>query len=395
MSPRKFATDVVTTLREAGHEALFAGGCVRDQFLGLEPDDFDVATSARPEQVQKLFQRSLAVGAAFGVIEVLGPKPHKVQVATFRSDGPYSDARRPDHVVYSSAKEDAERRDFTINGMFFDPLNDKLIDYVGGEKDLTAKLLRAIGDPAARFREDRLRLLRAVRFAARFALTIEPKTWDAVKAMAGEVVSVSGERIAEELRKLLVHSSRAVGVQMLIDAGLLRAVLREVIQSDCGALGRLQAPSFPLALAVLMKHVLLSALGKPFERLRLSNEERDQVRWLVRHQVALIEPEKLPLHVLKPFLAHEWIAELLAMHRACGHVYGAHWCAMKLREWPHEKIDPPALITGDDLVALGMAPGPAFKTILDAVRNAQLDEQIGDSEQALAMVRTMRDYVSG
>ncbi len=386
MSPRKFATDVVTTLRQAGHEALFAGGCVRDQFLGLEPDDFDVATSALPEQVQKLFQRSLAVGAAFGVIEVLGPKPHKVQVATFRSDGPYSDARRPDHVVYSSAKEDAERRDFTINGMFFDPLNDKLIDYVGGEKDLAAKLLRAIGEPAARFREDRLRLLRAIRFAARFALTIEPATWDALKAMAVEVVSVSGERIAEELRKLVVHSSRTVGVQMLLDSGLLKAVLPEVIEPDADTLDRLQTPSSSLALAVLMKHVSLTALGKPFERLRLSNQERDQIRWLIRHQVALIEPDNLPLHVLKPFLAHSWIDELLAMHQTCGHVNGADWCANKLREWPREKIDPPALMTGDDLVAMGMTPGPAFKVLIDRIRNAQLDERISSREEALKLI---------
>jgi poly(A) polymerase len=388
MTPREFATEVVVTLRAGGHEAYFAGGCVRDQFLGLEPDDFDVATSAHPDQVQKLFPRSIAVGAAFGVIEVLGPKPHKVQVATFRSDGPYSDARRPDHVVYSSVKEDAERRDFTINGMFFDPLSDKLIDYVGGEKDLAAKLLRAIGDPAARFREDRLRLLRAVRFAARFGLTIEPATWGAVKSMAAEVVSVSGERIAEELRKLLVHPSRTGGVQLLIDSGLLKAVLPEVVQPNCNALGRLQSPTFPLAFAVLLAQVQLPSLGEPFERLRLSNSERDQVRWLVKHQSALLGPAKLSLHVLKPLLAHAGIDDLLAMYRAFEHDDAATWCAAKLRDWPREKIEPPPLITGDDLVADGLKPGPTFKTMLDAVRNAQLDERITTREQALAMVNS-------
>jgi poly(A) polymerase len=386
MTPRQFATDVVKTLRAAGYEALFAGGCVRDQFLGHEPDDFDVATSAHPEQVQKLFSRSIAVGAAFGVIEVLGPKPHKVQVATFRSDGPYSDARRPDHVVYSSAKEDAERRDFTINGMFFDPLADKIIDYVGGEEDVTTRTLRAIGDPAARFREDRLRLMRAIRFAARFDLAIEPATWTAIKAMAAEEVTVSGERIAEELRKLLVHPSRVTGVRLLVDSGLLKAILPEVSRPDLQALGPMDTPSFPLAFAVLAAHVPLSALGNAFERLRLSNAERDHIRWQVAYQSALINPDRLPLHTLKPLLAHPHICDLVAMHRAFGHESSADWCAAKLNEWPREKIDPPPLITGDDLVALGRKPGPNFKTILDAVRDAQLDEQITTREQAIKLL---------
>lgn len=387
MTPREFATNVVTTLRRAGHEALFAGGCVRDQFFGLEPDDFDVATSAHPDQVQKLFPRSLAVGAAFGVIEVLGPKPHKVQVATFRSDGPYSDARRPDHVVYSSAREDAERRDFTINGMFFDPLDGKLIDYVGGETDLKAKMLRAIGDPLARFREDRLRMLRAVRFAARFGLTIEPATWEAVKAMAAEVVSVSGERIAEELRKLLVHPSRATGVTMLVDSGLLTAVLPGVTEPHVGPLIQLSLPTFPLAFAVLLADVSQSAAAKICERLRLANSEREQVRWLMRHRMALLQPEALPLHVLKPFLAHDLIGDLLSMHRAFGYVQGAAWCAARLDEWDADKIDPKPLLTGDDLVAIGMTPGPEFRVLLDRIRNAQLDEIISTREQALEIAK--------
>src|SRR6266851_4872684 len=180
MTERQFAVAVVRRLRDAGHEALWAGGCVRDELLGLAPKDYDVATDARPEEVRRLFKRTVAVGASFGVIEVLGPYtpdgPHKIQVATFRSDVSYSDGRHPDAVVFSSAREDALRRDFTINGMFFDPLESKLIDYVGGQVDLKARILRAIGEPERRFTEDKLRMLRALRIAARFDLQIEPGT---------------------------------------------------------------------------------------------------------------------------------------------------------------------------------------------------------------------------
>src|SRR5690242_2559491 len=191
MSERDFALDVVRRLRQAGHEALWAGGCVRDELLGLTPQDYDVATSARPEQVRSLFRRTIAVGMSFGVIEVLGPRTEgdwlKVQVATFRSDVSYSDGRHPDAVVFSSAREDALRRDFTINGMFFDPLENRLIDYVGGQEDLQARVLRAIGDPKQRFAEDKLRMLRAVRIATRFELEIEPATAEAIRVMAPQI----------------------------------------------------------------------------------------------------------------------------------------------------------------------------------------------------------------
>src|SRR5690242_3802729 len=203
MTERDFAIAVVRQLREAGHEALWAGGCVRDELLGLTPQDYDVATSARPDEVRLLFRRTIAVGMSFGVVEVLGPRspagPLKVQVATFRSDVSYSDGRHPDAVVYSSAREDALRRDFTINGMFFDPLAGQLLDYVGGQEDLRGRVLRAIGDPRSRFTEDKLRMLRAVRFATRFELALDPGTAEAVREMAPQIGVVSAERIAEEL----------------------------------------------------------------------------------------------------------------------------------------------------------------------------------------------------
>src|SRR5262245_8226634 len=224
MTDREFAIDVVRRLRQSGYEALWAGGCVRDELLGVDPADYDVATSARPEEVERTFARSVGVGKSFGVIEVIGPRRHdgsfpKVQVATFRSDGAYVDGRRPESVVFSTAEEDAQRRDFTINGMFFDPLEDRVIDYVGGQADLRAGVLRAIGDPRARFREDKLRLLRAVRMAARFDFPIEPGTAAAVLEMAPEITVVSAERIAEELRKILVHRNRAWAVRQLDELG--------------------------------------------------------------------------------------------------------------------------------------------------------------------------------
>src|SRR5579871_2975855 len=223
-SERDFAIEVVRRLREAGHEALWAGGCVRDELLRLIPKDYDIATSALPEQVQKLFRRTIALGMSFGVIEVLGPRSSegvlKIQVATFRSDVSYSDGRRPDAVVFSSAREDALRRDFTINGMFYDPLENRLIDYVGGQDDLRARVLRAIGDPRQRFDEDKLRMLRAVRMAMRFDLALDAATADAIRANAREISVVSAERVADELRKMLVDSRRSRALRLLFDLGL-------------------------------------------------------------------------------------------------------------------------------------------------------------------------------
>ena len=226
MTERDFATQVVDHLAGRGYVALRAGGCVRDELLGLTPADYDIATDATPAQVQAAFRRSNAFGASFGVIEVLGPRGDdgewlKVQVATFRSDGTYTDGRRPDAVTFSSPEEDAKRRDFTVNGMFFDPRTGTVTDYVGGRDDLRDRVLRAIGDPAARFHEDKLRILRAVRMAARFSLTIEPATFAAVQAMADQVTTVSAERIAEELRKILTHPQRVRGLNLMRDAGLV------------------------------------------------------------------------------------------------------------------------------------------------------------------------------
>src|SRR5262249_28018451 len=226
MTERDFSVDVVQRLRQAGYQALWAGGCVRDQLLGLTPKDYDVATDARPGEVRELFRRTIAVGASFGVIEVLGPRVEndqlRVQVATFRSDVSYTDGRHPDAVIFSSPEQDALRRDFTINGMFYDPLEGRLIDYVGGEADLRRRMLRAIGDPAAPFPEDKPAIVPAVRLATRFGLSMEAATANAIRAMAEQINVVSAGRIAEELRQLLVHPRRARGMNLLYDVGLVK-----------------------------------------------------------------------------------------------------------------------------------------------------------------------------
>ncbi len=447
---------MVRRLRDAGHEALWAGGCVRDELLGLIPQDYDVATAAHPEQVRHLFRRTIAVGMSFGVVEVLGPRSAdgllKVQVATFRSDVSYSDGRHPDAVVFSSAREDALRRDFTINGMFFDPLENRLIDYVGGQDDLHARLLRAIGDPAQRFDEDKLRMLRAVRLATRFGLEIEPATTEAIRAMAGQIDVVSAERIAEELRKLLVDPRRAHGMRLFVDLGLAQPTLPELLpmrglpqglpRADMAALpppglpgpaaadGALDlwehvlrvldklgpSPSFPLAMAALLhdvgkprtvgrtpdrytfyshEHVGRRMAGDICERLKLSGDEQKRIEWLVEKHQILSDARQMRPSKLKALLIHPGIRELLELHRAdavaaergTDHV---EYCEQLLREWTRDDLDPPPLLSGDDLIQAGYKPGPIFKKLLDAVREAQLDGTIGTAKEAWQMVERLR-----
>ncbi len=401
MTDRQFAEDVVRRLRAAGFEALFAGGCVRDELLGVAPADYDVATSARPEQVTPLFRRTVEVGASFGVVEAIGPRrpdgSHpKVQIATFRSDGAYTDGRRPDAVTFSTAEEDAQRRDFTINGMFFDPLDGRVIDYVGGQADLRAKVLRAIGEPRDRFREDKLRLMRAVRMAARFGFWIEAATAAAVREMAAQLPVVSAERIADELRKMLVHPKRAWAVGQLADFGLLRHILPEAGTAPFPALAALAEPvSAPLAIATLLVAAGRRVAGKACRRLRLANVETDRVEWLVDRHAALADAETQRPSRLYPLLIHPGIAELLALHRAEAVAAGSpitpvEFCERVLRETPAEVLNPPPLLTGDDLIALGWPQGPLFKVVLDAVRAAQLDGTIRTREEAIRLAEEKR-----
>jgi poly(A) polymerase len=438
MTEREFAIAVLRRLRDAGYEALWAGGCVRDELLGLLPQDYDVATNATPEQVCRLFRRTAAVGESFGVIEVVGPQTPAghlaVEVATFRSDVSYSDGRHPDAVVFSSAREDALRRDFTINGMFFDPLTGELIDYVGGQKDLRDRILRAIGDPRLRFTEDKLRMLRAVRIAARFDLTIQPATQAAIQAMASQIRVVSAERIAGELRKLLVLPGRRQGVALLDDTGLADAILPELTPMKglpqglpCAPTGDLwqhvllvleylgPSVSFPLAFAALLhdvgkprtvgrtpdrytfyqhEHVGRRLASEIALRLKLSNYERERIEWLVEKHQYLAEAPRMRPSKLKQILVHPGIRALLALHRAdalaCARTLEhVEFCEQRLREWSQADLNPPPFVTGYDLLALGIQPGPIFKRLLDAVREAQLDGTITSKEEALERIRRM------
>jgi poly(A) polymerase len=445
MTEREFALDVVRKLQQAGFTALWAGGCVRDELLGLTPADYDVATNARPEQLRPLFKRRNEIGASFGVVQVIGPKGDDgewltIEVATFRSDVSYSDGRRPDAVVFSTPEEDAKRRDFTINGMFFDPVKSELIDYVGGQADLDAKVLRAIGDPAARFTEDKLRILRAVRIATRFDLTIDPATLAAAKRMAHEIRVVSPERIAEELRKLLVHPNRARGVRLLREFDLVEPILPELVPTFTLPQGPPTAPtgtlwdhtvrvveelggltpparqvSFPLAFAALLhdvgkprvfartpdrytfhghEHVGRQMAEQIADRLRLSTAEKVRVAWLVEKHMYLADAPTMRLSKLKPILVHPGIGELLALHRADALASGkslehVEFCERMLRDTPREVLNPPPVLTGEDLIALGMTPGPEFKRLLDAVREAQLEGHVRTKEEGLRLVEKL------
>lgn len=397
MTEREFATEVVAKLQGAGFQALWAGGCVRDELLGITPADYDVASDARPEQVQKLFRRTHSFGASFGVVEVLGPRdPNgewtKVQVATFRSDGTYSDGRRPDSVTFSSPEEDAKRRDFTINGMFFDPLAKQVIDYVGGQADLKAKVLRAIGVAEERFTEDKLRILRAVRMAARFELAIDAGTFAAARRMADQIRVVSAERIAEELRKILTNQHRARGVRLLREFGLVEYILPEAAENDSALEQLPNDASFELAFAVVLHGLDKAHITELARRLRLSNAETDRIAWLVQHDRFLVNATTLRGSQLKPVLVHPGIGELLTLHRTNG--IDVEFCERMLRETPPEALNPLPLITGNDLRDSGLKPGPDFKRLLDAIREAQLDGTITTKEEAQALARELRASAS-
>jgi poly(A) polymerase len=403
-----FALEVVKQLRSAGHEAYWAGGCVRDRLLGGAAKDYDVATSARPEEVREIFgrRRTLAIGAAFGVITVLGPKPAgQIEVATFRSDVSYSDGRRPDAVVFSNPQADAQRRDFTINGLFFDPVEDKVLDFVGGQQDLQARIVRAIGDPAERFAEDKLRMLRAVRFAAVLGFAIEEQTATAIRRMATEIAVVSPERIAAELRRMLEHPARRRAVELLESVELLPVILPELQgwsiaqrEQTLTVLSELAEPSFPLALAALLWPVVdASQLERIAAGLRLSKKESARASWLVQHVIqhvtALVDAAKQPWPTVQRLLIAEGAADLLNLTSALRSIGVAsesdyEFCAAKL-QLPSDELNPAPLITGDDLLEQGIRPGKAYQRLLEAVRDAQLERRVTTKAQALDLAKQL------
>lgn len=428
------ASSIAARLQEAGHTAYFAGGCVRDSLRGIEPHDYDVATSATPEEVQRLFPRNVAVGAHFGVIVVL-EGGFSIEVATFRSDDAYMDGRRPVSVRYTSPKEDAERRDFTVNAMFYDPVAEKLIDFTGGQADLEKKILRAVGNPAQRFAEDKLRLLRAVRFATSLDFEIERETWQAVLRHASEIHAVSAERIREELLKTFRSPHRVRGFDLLDASGLLVEILPEVAalkgceqppqfhpEGDVFVHTRIMldllAPEVPDSVFL---SVLFHDIGKPptfsldpaegrirfnghdavgagmtrelMQRLRFPNEEIDRVVAAVANHMVFKDVTKMRVSKLKRFMARPDFDREIELHRVdCtsshGDLSNIAFLSEKAAEFASEPLIPPPLINGRDLIALGLKPGPRFKELLEAVETAQLENRISTREEALALVQT-------
>ncbi len=433
LSPMEItARGLIDRLRVAGHVAYFAGGCVRDLLLGKTPKDFDIATDARPGEVQKIFQRTYAVGAHFGVI-VVREEDEQFEVATFRADGAYLDGRRPAEVHFSSPEEDARRRDFTINGMFFDPPNEAVIDFVGGRADLAARLIRAIGKPAERFAEDRLRLLRAVRFATVLDFEIERATWEALRQAAGTITQISAERIREELIRIFLSPQRVRGWDLLDRSGLLEVVLPEVAalkgceqppqfhpEGDVFTHTRLMLgllpndASLPLVLSVLFHDIgkrptaavdeegrirfnghdkvgaeMTEAL---MQRLRFSRVEIEATVEAVRQHMVFKDVPNMRVAKLKRFMARPHFADELELHRVdCASSHGMldnyEFLQRKQEEFANEPIIPPPLVRGEDLIALGLKPGPRFGEILEAVETRQLEGSLRNRDAALSWVR--------
>jgi poly(A) polymerase len=441
---KEHAINIVRELRQRGFQAYFAGGCVRDMLLGLLPTDYDVATDATPPQVMRIFPDTYAVGAQFGVVLVPAPEdmplppepsehPNYVEVATFRNDGSYSDGRHPDQVSYSKEpQEDVQRRDFTINGLLMDPLDgDRVLDFVGGRDDLSAHIVRAIGDAERRFQEDKLRMLRAVRFAARFQYTIEPLTFAAIQKLAPLIHQVSRERVKDELTKMLTEGHARQAFELLDSSGLLKEVLPEVARMKDVQ----QPPQFhpegdvwihtlllleqlpPRSSRALAWGALLHDVGKPptfrvapdrirfdrhvevgvamaeeiCRRLHFSNDDTAQIKALVANHMRFADVEKMKQSTLKRFMRLPKFGEHLDLHRMdCLASHGKlglyNFVKERLDNTPPEEIQPPALLNGRDLIALGYRPGEAFREILSAVEDAQLEGSLHSKEDALSFV---------
>jgi poly(A) polymerase len=438
---RELANSICDTLQRSGHQAFLVGGCVRDLLLGHEPADYDVSTDASPEQVLQLFPNSLAVGAQFGVVLVT-QNSNKVEVATFRRDIGYSDGRHPDEVVYTTtAQEDVSRRDFTINGLLMRHNTNEVLDFVGGRADLNARVIRAIGDPERRFSEDKLRMLRAVRFAARFGYTIEQGTFDAIQRHAPEIHSVSAERIQEELYKLLTEGSARRGFELLDDADLLQQVLPEISalkgvpqppefhpEGDVWIHTRMMLEDLPKGTSrTLAWGVLLHDVGKPAtfrpvsvtgdrirfdghvevgvrmagdicRRLKFSNDDTEQIQALVANHMKFKDVTQMRKSTLKRFVRLPRFEEHLELHRldclASHKLLDAyHFVLAFLAETPPDQVRPTRLLTGDDLSEMGYVPGPEFQIILRALEDAQLEGVVRTRVEAEAFV--MENYPVG
>ena len=402
MNQKQFATEVTVALQRAGFTTYWAGGCVRDAILGREPKDYDVATSATPEQVRELFgfKRTLPIGASFGVITVVGPKSAgQIEVATFRRDGGYSDGRRPDSVQFTDAREDAIRRDFTINGMFFDPVTEEVIDFVGGQEDLERGVIRAIGDPDKRIEEDKLRMLRAVRFAATYEFTLDSQTRDAIARRASEIKVVSGERVGAEVVRMLSHRTFRIAIDRLQETGLWEYVLPtesnpHLSDAAIKQVGALEFSSenhfqFETVLAVLLNGGLatgksdgLNLLERVQDQWRLKNDQISVVRWVADNWETLNRADSLAWSAAQPAIVHQHVWPALDVAKVLGGSATAEKFCREVLQRPRAEIDPPPLLAGKDLIELGITPGPSFKQILQTVRDEQLDQKLDNVESA-------------
>lgn len=429
---KQSALEITETLRAAGYLAYFAGGCVRDQLLNKSPKDFDIATSATPKQVITIYPNSDTIGAHFGVVLV---KHNRIgfEIATFRSDGSYGDGRRPDTVEFSSPEEDAARRDFTINGLFFDPETEQVIDLVDGQRDLTAQLIRAIGNPSERFEEDSLRLMRAIRFATVLGFNIEESTWNAICQHANQLERVAIERVREEFNKILLSDHRARGLDLLVESGLIKHIVPEVLEligceqppqfhpeGDVYVHTRMMldmlhdAPSLELCLAVLLHDI-----GKPatysydekadrirfsghdavgatmadsiLRRLKYSNQIIEAVCPMVANHMKFMHVRQMRTSKLKRFMAQATFSDEIELHRVdCASSNGItenlEFVTLKQKEFAAAPLIPPALLTGKDLISMGYQPSPLFKQMLSKLETQQLEGKINSSDEARAWI---------
>jgi poly(A) polymerase len=429
MSQKDKAIAIIRRLRDEGYVSYLAGGCVRDTLLGKTPQDYDITTNAKPDDIVKIFPKTVPVGAQFGVILVM-LEGQPFEVASFRHDGPYLDGRRPTHVRYGSLQEDIFRRDFTINGMVYDPIADHIIDLVGGRKDLESKLVRAIGRPRSRFEEDRLRMVRAVRFAAGLDFTVESETFAAIRDLAPTIKQISWERIGEEITRILTEGGAKTGFELLDRTGLLKVLLPEidamkgveqspdyhpegdVFTHTMLTLSHLDSPKETLAYGCLLHDV-----GKPvcirrdegritfyghtekgaemaeevLKRLKRSRGTRERVAYLVRSHLRHMQAPQMRLSTLKRFLGEDGIDELLELTRidalsANGDLQYYRFCKQKLAELKEEEIHPEPLLRGRDLIAMGFSPGPHFQIILKQIEEKQLGGELSNRDEAMDWV---------
>lgn len=420
------AYEIAGILKKGGYLVYFAGGCVRDFLRGEAPKDYDIATTAPPEEVEKLFPKTIPVGKQFGVILVVR-EGFKFEVATFRTEGPYRDGRHPAEVAYTTPEEDARRRDFTVNGLFYDPFQEKVIDYVGGEADIPRRLIRAIGDPVGRFEEDKLRLLRGIRFASNLNFEIEMGTWNVICRFAPKICQVSAERVRDELVKTFTRQGAGRGLTLLSESGLLKEVLPEVEamkgvsqppefhpEGDVFVhtrmlLDRLENPSVVLAFAALLhdvgkpptfqvrdgkikfyEHTRVGAdmTEKIMKRLRFPNDEMEAVKACVDNHMKFANVKQMREGKLKRFMGSGTFPVELELHRIdCESSHGMLdnylFLNEKLEEYQREELKPKPLLGGDDLIRLGMKPGPAMKPILEEAYELQLEKKFRDKDEIL------------